>query len=218
MKMLTGLSLSAIVLFAAGCAHQGSHTAYRHGDRYYGQVDLDRALENRLRSEFNQYGQLGSAAANVQVSVQNGTVTLSGPVPTEQDRQMIDALARNTSGVASVIDQMQPNLPPTGIPGQPPRVYVVPPVDVRSQPEVGAGVSALGLRVQPATNQDRFLADQIADALRAVPLGLGPNDSVLATVRGPIVYLQGVIAGESERQSVRSAIQHTPGVSAVYDQ
>jgi len=216
MKTLKHLGLAACLALVGGCAHPGY---YGNNGSYYGQVDLDRTLEQNVRAQLNQYGQLGTDAANIQVSAQNGTVTLSGPVPNEKDRQMIDALARNTSGVVSVIDQMQPTaLVPTGAVGQPPRVYVVPPLEVRTpianQPINGAA----GLRVQPATADDKFTADKIADTLRSTTPPMSATDSITATVRGPVVYLQGTVATDEERQAIRSAIEHTTGVSAVYDQ
>jgi osmotically-inducible protein OsmY len=215
MKMIQNLGLVASLAVAGGCAHPGYNSA---NGRYYGQVDLDRSLEQSVRTQLNQYGQLAADAGNVQVSAQNGTVTLSGPVPSEQDRQMIDALARNTSGVTSVIDQMQAPLTPTGAPGQPPRVYVVPPVEVRTPMATQPLNSASGIRVQPGTADDRFTADRIADTLRSAPLPMSATDSVTATVRGPVVYVQGTVASDDERQAIRSAIEHTTGVSAVYDQ
>ena len=214
MKTLSMVAAAAVLAFASGCSYPGH---YASNGRYYSQVDLDRALETSIRGRLNQYGQLGAAAANVMISAQNGTVTLSGPVPSEQDRQMIDALARNTSGVSSVIDQMQPSLAPTGAYGQPPRVYVTPPVEVRTPPAT-TGVITPGLRIQPATEGDRFVADTIADAFRSGAIPLSAADNITATVRGRVVYLQGIVTSEGEREAIRSAIEHTTGVSAVYDQ
>ncbi len=214
MKILRMIAAVATLATAAGCAYPRHYTST---GPYYSQVDLDRALETSLRARLDQYGQLGAAASNVSISAQNGAVTLSGPVPTEQDRQMIDALARNTSGVTSVIDQMQPGVAPTSTFGQPPRVYVVPPVEVRT-PAVTQAVPAPGLRIQPATDADKYMADTIADAFRSGAIPLSAADNITATVRGPVVYLQGLVTTEGERQAIRSAIEHVAGVSAVYDQ
>ena len=215
MKILKELALLASLTLAGGCAHTGH---YAGTGRDYTQVDLDRNLEKNVRAQLDQYGRLGAAAANVQISAQNGTVTISGPVPSEQDRQMIDTLARNTSGVVSVNDQMQSALAPTGTIGQPPRVYVVPPVEVRTPVPSEPLIGAPGLRVQPATSDDRFSADRIADGFRSGGIPMAASDSVTAIVRGNVVYLQGTVASEADRQAVLSAVEHSAGVSAVFDQ
>src|SRR5947207_1565244 len=49
----------------------------------------------------------GVSPDSISVSAQNGTITLNGIVPSEQQRQMIDDLVRNTSGVINVNNQLQ---------------------------------------------------------------------------------------------------------------
>jgi len=220
MNIVRTLAVVASLSLVSGCANHGyySSTGEPASGHYYRQVDLDRSLEASLRTRLNQYGALGSSAANVTISAQNGAVTLSGPVPNEQDRQMIDALARNTSGVTSVIDQMQPGLAPTSAYGIPPRVYVVPPVEVRTPMPSESLTTGPGLKIQPATDADRFVANSIADACRSGAVPLNASDNLTAIVRGNVVYLQGLVPSEGQRQTIRSAIEHVPGVSAVYDQ
>ena len=221
MNFLRTLTVIAAASLISGCAERGyySTTGRPVSGRYYSQVDLDRSLETSIRANLNQYGNLSSAAANVAISAQNGTVTLSGPVRNEQDRQMIDTVARNTSGVTSVIDQMQPGLAPTSSYGLPPRVYVEPPVDVRtplqSEPIISSGP---GLRIQPATEGDRWMAQNVADAFRSGAVPLSASDNITATVRNNVVYLQGLVNSEGQRQAIRSAVEHLSGVAAVYDQ
>lgn len=214
MKTCITLAATALAVLVGGCTHPGYN-----GNRasYYGQADQDRVLETSLRSRLSQYGALGPAAANVTISAQQGTVTLSGPVASEQDRQLIDSLARNTPGVAKVIDQMQPGLAPTSTPGQPPRVYVVPPIEVRT-PAGGAVVtSAPGIKIQPSSSQDRYLADRVGDALRSGAIPLVASDEITATVNNSVVYLDGTVSGDAEREAIRSILQRTSGITAVYD-
>jgi osmotically-inducible protein OsmY len=214
MKMRITLAATALAMLLGGCTQPGYN-----GNRasYYGQADQDRVLETSLRARLNQYGALGPAAANVKISAQQGTVTLSGPVSSEQDRQLIDSVARHTSGVVKVIDQLQPGLAPTSMPGQPPRIYVVPPIEVRT-PAGGAVVSsAPGITIQPSTSQDRFLADTVGDALRSGAVPLTANDGITATVNNSMVYLDGTVSSDAERDAIRSVLQRTAGITAVYD-
>ena len=218
MNFLRTLTVTAGIALLSGCAERGYYSTTGH--HYYNQVDLDRSLETAVRANLNQYGNLSTAAASVVISAQNGAVTLSGPVRNEQDRQMIDTVARNTSGVTSVIDQMQPGgLAPTSTYGAPPRVYVVPPVEVRtplqSQTIISSGP---GLRIQPATEGDRWMSQNIADAFRSGAVPLNASDNITATVRDNVVYLQGLVTSEGQRQAIRSAVEHINGVAAVYDQ
>ena len=115
MRITSMLAMSALVV-AAGCSTPYSNTAYNpaYTSPTLTQSELDRALEASVRSQIDRYGDLRDAASNVQISAQNGTVTLFGTVPNEQERQMMEVVARNTSGVASVNDQLQVTYPPTG--------------------------------------------------------------------------------------------------------
>lgn len=115
---LIGLSL---LIFAGGCARP--EWAASRPARYYGMVDTDRSLEKELRYELNSHPDLAGTAPHVLISAQNGTVTLSGVIPSEQARQEIDGIVRNTDGVAVVNDQLQPPYTPTGDYGRPARIY-----------------------------------------------------------------------------------------------
>ncbi|HTL59209.1 MAG TPA: BON domain-containing protein [Candidatus Limnocylindrales bacterium] len=125
MRISNCLLLIVSIIFAAGCADRGGYAG--HPPRYYGLVDTDQALERKLRAQLSSNAELSSTAPDVLISAQNGTVTLSGNVPSEQVRRQIDDIVRNTSGVDAVNDQLQPPYTPTGDFGRPPRVYTSPP-------------------------------------------------------------------------------------------
>src|SRR6185369_4137728 len=74
----------------------------------------DRSLEQSVRYEISRYGQLAVTAPDVQISCRDGAVTLSGSVPNERDKQMMDACVRNTSGVLSLDNQLTVMYPATG--------------------------------------------------------------------------------------------------------
>jgi osmotically-inducible protein OsmY len=69
-------------------------------------TDSDRELVTSVRHQFDRYGDLSGLAPNIQVTALNGTVTLTGSVPNERDRQMVEAMVRNTAGVVGLHNQL----------------------------------------------------------------------------------------------------------------
>src|ERR1043166_4575271 len=105
------LTFSSLLL-ASGCAYQRDGTYGYSGSSAHGSEALvaerarDRSLEDSCRYEINRYGELASASSNVQVASRDGVVTLSGSVPNERDKEMIEACVKNTSGVLRVDNQL----------------------------------------------------------------------------------------------------------------
>ena len=213
MKLAYSLALIASLVLINGCAHYRQSAAH-HSTRYYGMVDPDQTLERRVRADLNSNPDLAAVAPNILISAQNGTVTLSGSVPSEKARQQVDAIVRNTSGVAVVNDQLLPPYSPTGDYGRPARIYASPP---DREPRRG-DISELHrdvVIVQAATDSDRQMARRVAQQLRSAPLPPGSLDSVGITVYGPIVHVEGSVASEQQRQAIMSALEKTEGISAV---
>src|SRR5437879_6113542 len=77
-------------------------------------ITSDDSLIRQVRQQLNSYGRLGTIAQSVQIEAQNGVMTLSGVVPTQQDREMIDQVVRNTPGIVSVTDQLHVSNVATG--------------------------------------------------------------------------------------------------------
>lgn len=134
------------LLLVAGCAEPGTRTTYYgetpgvHGT-ISAQAAADRSLEARIRSDLNRYGDLAAATPNLGISARQGYVTLTGTVPAEKDRQMIEACVRNTPGVVTVNDQLQVGYAPTGSVGQSTAVYAPatpPTVEVTTPPPTPA--------------------------------------------------------------------------------
>src|SRR5207237_6212235 len=109
--------ITPLSVFLAGCTYEQRHPGYATTPVYGRDVisvpavppatAADRSLADLVRQQFNRYGSLAAIAPNVQVSARNGTVTLNGTVPSEQDRKMIEAMVANTPGVAAVDDQLR---------------------------------------------------------------------------------------------------------------
>ena len=211
MRIAKRLLILALIVMAGGCAHDSP--------RYYGMVDADKTLERRLRSELDRHPNLASLAPNVRISAQNGTVTLSGVVPDQRKRQEIDAIVRNTSGVALVNDQLQPPpYTPAGNYGRPARIYSTPPELAPAPEGVFKAGEDPGLKVRPATGLDRQMAQRVADQLRAARLPPGSMDAVAIGVSGQVATVEGTVANESERQAIIAALEQTTGIKTVYDQ
>ncbi len=133
------------LLLVAGCAEPGTRPTYYSETPVQGtisaQAAADRSLEARIRSDLNRYGDLAAVAPNVGISARQGNVTLTGNVPAEKDRQMIEACVRNTPGVVTVNDQVQAGYAPTGAAGQSTAVYAPatpPTVEVTTPPPAPA--------------------------------------------------------------------------------
>jgi len=182
------------------------------------QVEEDRALEESLRSQMNRYGDLASAAPGVQIYAQNGTVTLTGTVPSTRERDMIDSLVKNTSGVVAVNDQLQVGYPPTGAIQGPVRVYTTPPDYIVNSAPIIVACGNLTLSLQGTTLADRNLGQRVADRIRSDP-NLTPLASTInISVSNGRVYLRGTVDTEEQHLGIVSLVQHTYGVNAVYDQ
>ncbi len=173
----------------------------------------DRALETSLHAEVNQYGDLGTGNPNLQIHANNGSVTLSGPVRNERDRQMVETLVRNTPGVVTVNDQLQVLYPPTGV--------VTPPVYSSGAPVYPPPVVAAPVpvpRIDAVRVTDQPLANRIADELRAEALAPGMLQNVNIRVENGAAYLLGYVSTQQEREAIDTAVQRVRGVTAVYDQ
>ncbi len=223
---ITLATISPLALLLAGC--ETSQRSYKYNpppgqvisSGAYAGTESDRVLENSLRSQLNRYGDLAAVTPNLRIAAQNGAVTLSGPVPSERERQMIDAMVRNTPGVTGVNDQLVVSYPPTGYalgsgPNAPAAPVVTPPlapINPANPPP------SSGLAVQAASTSDRVVADRLADSLRNDPRLSTSMPGVDVSVTGGAVYLRGTVDDQQEHQALVSDAQRTPGVSAVYDQ
>jgi hypothetical protein len=205
MKVASVLTVISSLLLAAGCATPGVHEA-------------DRGLEGTLRSEINE--------RHVDIDVHHGIVKLEGHVRTEADRQRIEALVRNTSGVVAVKDEIKVTFPTPGGYGAYPSsipVYAgettapAPPVTVLAPPTPVVIPGYPRLTVQAGTAEDQPAANRIAEQVRAAALPMAGDEHVTITVTNGRVSLQGVVATQQEHGALIAAVQQAGGVTAIYD-
>jgi osmotically-inducible protein OsmY len=247
MRIATIPGLISTALVVAGCsteppARTYSYNEYPNGEvvttTRYNQEAANRSLEAGCRRELARYGDLATVAPNVQIVARGGVVTLSGYVPSERERQMIDACIKSTAGVVTVDDQLLVGYAPTGTYRQssttvyePPRTTVYEPAPtVAATATVAAAPSssvvvvteptpAYERRVQVITvrDTDRDLAERIADSIRA-ETAFPPGDaSVTVQVTGGRADVRGTVEHGSEKHKLLEAVRHTPGVVDVKD-
>lgn len=187
--------------------------------------DADRGLESNLRNEISD--------KHVHVHVHEGIVTLDGKVRTDIDRNRIESIVRNTTGVVALKDDLKVTLPAPGVYGAAPAGVVVSPtvpVYAAPLPEVAPPVTVVSppppvvvpdypkLRVQSWSLDDQPLANRIARQLRADAVPTAGIQDVTVVVRGGNVSLKGSVDGHEDRDDIIASIQRAGGVSAIYDQ
>lgn len=206
MKITCALTLASSLLLAHVGIADDTHEA-------------DRGLEGSLRAAINE--------RHVHIHVHQGIVTLDGKVPTEADRERIEALVRNTGGVVAVKDKLNVTLPTPGAYGANPSrvpVYatpppvVAPPATVVSPPAPVLIPDYPKLRVLAFTSGDEPIANRIARQLRTDALPAAGIENVTISVNHAAVSLKGVVTTQQERDALIAAIQRAGGVAAIYDQ
>jgi osmotically-inducible protein OsmY len=226
MKMVN--AFAALLLFVAGCAsypeNQYSSTSTYSSQPYYSSTpkynapsytpgvttaqvltQADRTLSTTVQRALNENATVAGASRNIYIASRNGTVTLTGTVPTEQDRQFIDNVVRNTSGVYQVNDQMQVIGVPTGAADS--RVYATP------EPLIGpnSAGTVFNLHVQGLDEPDRSLAQRILQELRTDTILPSLLPVVNITVSGGIVILDGYVQNERQRRAIDTATRRATG-------
>jgi osmotically-inducible protein OsmY len=219
MRIEGKLAVVLSTLLLAGCAYHRPPVVYATptgqvvGVGRNARTAADAALETGLRAEVNRYGDLANGNPDLRFYANNGTVTISGPVRNDRDRQMIETMVRNTPGVTSVNDQMQLMYPPTG--SVTPRVYVSP-APVLPPPVVTALPRAP--RIQAETLADQTLASRIEDQFRKNGIPADWLQNVTISVSNGAAYVQGFVATQAQREAIDRAVQAVSGVTTVYDQ
>jgi osmotically-inducible protein OsmY len=196
MKITPKITLSCLLILAAGCASDERHSTYSSSSysteppfasdvisSATDQSDADRALAGVVRAQFDRYGALATLSQNIQIKAKNGTVTLTGNVPGDQEKRMVDAMVENTPGVLAVHDEM--------------RVSTVATV--------------------PFNQSDRALCTRVRQALvdRPTVAAYVPNIGVSAD-KG-VVTLSGNVPSEADRQTIEDIARNTPGVAGLID-
>jgi osmotically-inducible protein OsmY len=74
------------------------------------------------------------------------------------------------------------------------------------------------MTVQAATVGDRNLGERVVQRLRSDPVLTPLNSDLSVSVSDGRVYLRGTVDTEEQHLSIVSVVQHTYGVTTVFDQ
>ncbi len=150
----------------------------------------DAALSARIRSAITRTKRLYSL--NIGVENKEGSITLTGEVPTEIDKELAGALAQETSGVKEVHNQLQ----------------ITPSLNRTNEPMTQGNA--------PLKVEDLEMEANLRESLQALPeLKTQP---ILLKVNNRAVTLTGRVATEQQRLRVEQIIRNAPKVSSVSNQ
>ena len=112
---LTGFSLAAVPVHAQQDSQaQPDNTANNKGDVKKGAVTADqqkmnpadRELAKKIRKSITSDSSLSTYAHNVKVIVRDGTVTLKGPVKSEDEKNAVGSKASDIAGADKVQNEL----------------------------------------------------------------------------------------------------------------
>jgi hyperosmotically inducible protein len=130
----------------------------------------------------------------IDVDTREGIVTLKGDVESEAERRQAIAIARNTEGVKSVVDQLQLRRADAAVAGD------------GGDRSMADGVDVDDAWITTKVQSKFFLDDQVK----------GRNIDV--DTRNGVVTLKGTVASDAEKQAAQAIAQETDGVSKVVNQ
>lgn len=184
----------------------------------------DDQLANAVRAALNQDPSLRTVAPQVQISANNGVITLNGSVPNPDLRNSLISLVRNTPGVTGVTDQLFIASTAQTTPVYNPAPQVTPGpaaggasvVEQGNQPQVLTGGSAISgqifsMQVDSLTDADRNLAQRILQGLQTDTALSQMLPHVVINVSQGRVVLQGTVQSEAQRQSIADAVRRATG-------
>ena len=164
------------------------------------QVD-DAMLTARIKARMTADGRI--SPSRVDVDTLNGDVTLRGEVPTQEEKDAAEEVARKVEGVRSVSNQVivNPAVAGTGIPsGQ------------EMKQEAEKAVSNVGQGVKKGA-EDAFLLGEIKARLAAAGYG-----DVAVSVDQGVVTLKGEALKDKDRIAVEAIVEKVKGVEKIDNQ
>jgi hypothetical protein len=195
--------------------------------------EADRGVEGTLRASITD--------PHVHIHVKHGIVTIDGRVRTSQERDSLETLVRNTSGVVALKDELKVTSPTPGVSPEfssgvaVPKGVVVPgavPVYTTPLPEVVAvpGTPVVSspvpvvipeyptLKVQAWTIDDEPIANHVAAQLKADAVPTGALDHISIMVRDGNVNVKGAVDSQYSHDALIASLRRAGGARAIYDE
>lgn len=163
----------------------------------------DVALAQAVRDQFAANPDTKGATARVRVEATDGVVTLSGTVDTTADQALVEQLARRTSGVKTVVNQITVSAPVLPVPDEP-----------FEEQKVRAEALSNGERIG-ASSEDALIYHAVRR--RIVKHESTPKRAIFIDVEGGDVTLRGMIRTTVARDEAIAAARNVEGVRAVRD-
>jgi osmotically-inducible protein OsmY len=207
-------------------------------------TEADGQLISKVQQAMNKDASLVPLTSSIQITAQNGTVTLSGTVPTEQDKQRLEMAAKSAPEVVSVNNQIQVSSQSTPAPtesssvnpsgtgqNQPlsptsqstsSRIYTesqrTSPLPATDSSASTSDADSFSQKIQGISESDRDLAKQLGQQLKA--------DSSMATMMSDVkidlsdgkATLRGHVSSEDEKSKIEDAVKQVSGVNSVDNQ
>ena len=205
-----------------------------------GLSEADQQLISKVQRNMNKDTGLVPLAANIQIAAKNGIVTLSGTVPTDQDKERLEMAAKSTPDVVSVNNQLQvssqsapaptesSSVPPSSTGQNEPlsptsqstssRIYTE---SQRTSPLPATDSSqadSFSQKIQGITQGDQDLASQVSQQLKADTSMPGMMENVRIDISDGKATLRGHVSSEDEKSKVEDAVKQVSGVTSVDNQ
>lgn len=151
MKIMQAIALASAAILAAGCAHDehrahydesvtpsasqsgqnnqdnnNQYTTYQNENAARAGSESDNALVAQLRQSLKQDPQIAPLLPNIQIRANNGTVILSGPVQSDEQKRQIESIVLDASGIVLLDNQLRvsgPMNPTSNNTNSAPRIY-----------------------------------------------------------------------------------------------
>jgi len=205
-----------------------------------GLSEADQQLISKVQRTMNNDTSLVPLASNIQITAKNGSVTLSGTVPTDQDKQRLEMAAKSTPEVVSVNNQIQVSSQSSPAPQE--SSSVTPSSTGQNQPLTPTSQStssriytesqrtnplptadspqadSFSQKIQGITQSDQDLANQVSQQLKADNSMPSMMENVRIDISDGKATLRGHVSSEDEKSKVEDAVKQVSGVTSVDNQ
>jgi hypothetical protein len=161
----------------------------------------DAVLTAKIKTQMAVDGRI--SPTRVSVDTLEGAVTLTGEVPTQEEKDAAEQVARNVKGVRSVSNQItiNPSAAATGLPSG---------NEMKQKAEKAVG----GVQQEVKTQAGQAI---LMGKIKARLVGAGYGDISVGVEQG-VATLQGEVSSEKDREAIETIVARVEGVQKVNNQ